>query len=220
MATITPSWTDNGGTVISPQVLTRGNTKRGTIDLRAKPGAFLLVGIGRGGTTALDVGVSVQVRRTANNDARLMPMVPGSDYAKVSATAAAYLKQINNGAGYAAAAVDMVVDGTGTPAADEDLCFWGTASAPSGLSNAAALANLEFVRLSKWANGSSTITADAGIKVAKIDNEYFANKAEGWQFWLAGGCVWELVVDYGAATAGEPIAIVGYYQSYDSDQTA
>jgi hypothetical protein len=216
MATFTPSWTDTAATVVSPQILARGSTVRGTIDLRSKVGAWVFIGVGRGGTTALTNGVNVEVRRTLNNDGKLMP---GSPYAAfLTDTAAAYLKQINNGAGYAAGAVDMVLDGTGTPAADEDLCFFGLTTAPDSSANGDALTSIEFCRVSKFV--TATVTVDAGIKVAKVDNEYLTNKANLWSVWCEGGSVYELVFDYGDDAAGEKVGVVAYSQTMDSVTSA
>ena len=208
MANTAPSWTDNGTTVISPVALGRGNVKRGTIDLRSKFGAYLFLGVGRGGTTALTNGVNVEVRRMLNNGGILWPAAP--HFAALTDTAAAYAKQINNAAGYAAGSTDFAVDGTGTPAADEDLCFWGaTAAAADGT----ALPNLEFLRVSKFS--SPTLTVDAGCKVAKIDDELLTNRANGWSLWCPGGCTYEVVFDYGDDAAGDAVAVVCYAQTCD-----
>jgi hypothetical protein len=49
----TPQWTDTGQQVIAPQCLARGEVLRQTLDLANKFGAYLFVGIGKGGITAL-----------------------------------------------------------------------------------------------------------------------------------------------------------------------
>jgi len=203
-----PSWTDTGATVISPAALGRGNVKRGTIDLRSKFGAYLLLGLGRGGTTALTNGVNVEVRRTLNNDGILMPGAP--HFAAVSDTAAAYAKQIDNGAGYAAGSSAFATDGSGTPAADEDLCFWGKTAVQA---DGTALPDLEFLRVSKFS--SPTVTVDSACKKAKINDELFTNKANCWSVWCPGGCVYEVIFDYGDDAAGEAVAVVCYAQTFD-----
>jgi hypothetical protein len=205
---IGPSWTDSGATVISPQSLARGSAVRGTIDLRAKYGAQLLLGVGRGATAALTNGVNVEVRRMLNNGGIVFPGAP--HFAALSDTAAAYAKQINNGGGYAAGTSAFAVDGTGTPAADEDLCFWGFAAVQAG---GVALPNLEFLRVSKFA--SPNVTVDSPCKLAKIDDELFTNKANLWSVWCPGGCVYEVVFDYGDDAAGEAVAVVCYAQTFD-----
>jgi hypothetical protein len=208
MANQGPHWTDDGATVIAPVTLGRGNVKRGTIDLRAKFGAYLFLGIGRGGVTVLTNGVNVEVRRMINNGGILMPGGPHVSF--LSDTAAAYAKQINNGGGYPVETSAFATDGSGTPAADEDLCFWGkTAVQADGV----ALPGLEFLRVSKFS--SPTVTVDSPCKKAKIDDELLTNKANCWSVWCPGGCVYEVIFDYGDDAAGEAVAVVSYAQVFD-----
>jgi hypothetical protein len=203
-----PSWTDTGTTVISPVALGRGNVKRNTLDLRDKFGAYLFLGLGRGGTTALTNGVNVEVRRMLNNGGILWPAAP--HFAALSDAAAAYAKQINNAGGYPVDTAAFAVDGTGTPAGDEDLCFWGKTSVQS---DGVALPDLEFLRVSKFS--AATVTLDTGCKRAKIDDELFTNRANCWLVWCPGGCVYSVVFDYGDDSAGEAVAVVCYAQTFD-----
>ena len=213
MATFTPSWTDAGGTVVSPQCLTRGNSVRGTIDLRTKYGAFLLAGIGRGGTTALTNGVNFIARRVPNNDGVHI----AADFCNfVTATAAAILKLVNFVAGYAAGEQTLTIDGTGTPSASDIFCLWGVGAIPA---NGTALSTLEFLRCSLQAGGTS-ITFDTTTKQAHADNEYLTSKAECYCVWLPGGSVYEVIFDYGDDTAGEAVAVACYHQTYASDTSA
>ena len=203
-----PSWTDTGATVVSPVALGRYEVERGTIDLRAKFGAYLFLGVGRGGTQPLINGVNVEVRRTLNNGGLLMPGAP--HFAAITDTAAAFAKQINNGAGYPAGTYTFATDGSGTPAADEDLCFWGKTAVQS---DGTALPDLEFLRVSKFS--SPTLTVDSPCKRAKINDELFTNKANCWSLWCPGGCVYEVVFDYGDDAVGDAVAVAAYAQTYD-----
>ena len=203
-----PSWTDVAEQVVSPVTLGRGEVERGTVDLRAKFGAHLFLGVGRGGPTALTNGVNVEVRRMLNNGGVLFPGAP--HFAALGDTAAAYAKQINNGAGYPAGTVAFATDGTGTPSADEDLCFWGKTAVQS---DGVALPDLEFLRVSKFS--SPTLTVDSPCKVAKIDDELLTDKANCWSVWCPGGCVYEVVFDYGDDAAGDAVAVVCYAQTFD-----
>lgn len=212
MANILPSYTDNVS-VIAPVAVTTGNLVRGTLDLSTKIGAWIYIGIGHGGTTGLTNGANVEVRRMINAGGILMPGCPV--FAVVSQTAVSYLKQINNNPGpYTAGTSAFVVDGAGTPAADEDLCFWGVTAIPA---NGTSLPNLEFLRVSKWTGASNTVTVDSACKIQKIDNEYFTNKADNFLVRVDGGCQYEVIVDYGDDTAGEALAVVAYAQTYDKD---
>jgi hypothetical protein len=208
MANTGPSWTDTGTTVLAPVALGRGNVKRGTIDLRGKFGAYLFLGVGRGGTTALTNGLNVEVRRMLNGGGILLPGAP--HFAAVTDSVAAYAKQINNAGGYAAGTSTFATTGTGTPAADEDLCFWGFTSVQS---DGTSLPNLEFLRVSLYS--SPNLTVDAACKLAKIQSELFANKANSWTVWCPGGCMYEVVFDYGDDAAGEAVAVVCYAQTFD-----
>ncbi len=203
-----PSWTDAATAVVSPVTLGRGNVRRGTIDLRAKFGAYLFLGVGRGGTTALSSGVNVEIRRTLNNGGILWPVAP--HFATVTDMAAAYAKQVNLSGGYPVDTTALVVDGTGTPSADEDLCFWGVTAVQT---DGVALPDLEFLRVSNFS--SPTLTVDSPCKKAKIDNELFTNMANGWTVWCPGGCVYEAVFDYGDDSTGEAAAVACYAQVYD-----
>lgn len=206
----TPSWTDTGTEVIAPQALARGSSLRGTLDLSTKHGAYVFVGVGRGGTTALTNGVNVEIRRTCNAGAILMPGAPW--FSALSTTTAAIVKLINLLAGYAAATSAFEVDGTGTPAADEDYCFWGVDAIPAG---GTSLPTLEFLRVSKFSG--TTLTVDAPSKQAHADNEILTNRADQWCVWVAGGCTVEVIVDYGNDAAGDTIAVVAYAQTLDSE---
>lgn len=208
--TFTPSWTDTGTQVIAPQTLAKGSAVRGTINLLTKHGAFLVVGIGRGGITVLTTGVNVEIRRTLNAGAILMPGSPW--FSALSTTAAAILKAINFGAGYAAGTSAFEIDGTGTPAADDDFACWGKTAVPA---DGTALPDLEFVRVSKFSG--TTLTIDAPCKVAKIENEVLTSKADLWCVWIPGGCTVEVVIDYGDDSAGEAVAVVCYAQTLDSE---
>jgi len=207
-----PSWTDSGVAVIAPVALGRGKVERGTIDLRAKFGAYLFLGLGRGGTTVLTNGVNVQVRRTLNNDGILFPGAP--HFAALSDTVAAYAKQIDTT--FAVGETTLYVDGTGTPSAGEDLCFWGkTAVQADGVS----LPDLEFLRVSSYypfGGDAYAVISDSPIKVAKINDELFTNKANLWSVWCPGGCQYEAIFDYGDDAAGEAVAVVCYAQTLDS----
>jgi hypothetical protein len=214
--TFTPSWTDDAaGTrvVIAPQALARGSVVRGTLALAGKHGAYLFVGVGRGGTTALTNGVQVEIRRTLNAGAILTPGAPWASF--LSQTAAAILKAINLGAGYPAGSSAFEVDGTGTPAADEDYACWGVDAIPAG---GTALPKLEFVRVSKFSG--TTLTIDAPCKQVKVDNEILTSKADQWWVWVPGGCTVEVIIDYGDDAAGEAVAVVCYAQTLDSEQGA
>jgi hypothetical protein len=214
----TPSWTDDATDarkVIAPQCLARGSVVRGTLDLSTnKFGAYLFAAIGRGGVTALTNGVNVEIRGTLNAGAILMPGAPIVPL--LSDSAAAILKLVNLLAGYPAGTSAFEVDGTGTPAADEDYCCWGVTAIPAG---GVALPNLEFVRVSKFSG--TTLTIDSPCKIAKIDNEILTSKASQWgRIWVPGPGVIEIIFDYGDDAAGESVAVACYAQVLNREVAA
>jgi len=209
MSTI-PSWTDSGIEVIAPKAMARASLpKRGTLDLTNKFGAYLFLGVGRGGTTALTNGVNVEVRRTMNAGGMLLP--PAPHFAAVTGTAAAVLKQINNPGGYPAGTQQFTIDGADSPAADDDICFWGVTSLPS---DNTPLPNLEFARVAKFS--SPTLSIDAPCQEIKLDDELITTKAECWCVWCPGGCIYEVIFDYMDDAAGESVAIAAWAQIFDS----
>ena len=190
--------------VITARTLARGSTKRATIDLSATNvlGATLKLSLGRGGATVLSSGVDILVRSLYGSTIRHMdPIISPRTQAGTSVG----IDQINNGAGYAVGSTAITVDSITALGANDQLCFWGTATDPSGLGNDAVQTNLEFARLA--ASAGSVLTLDAGVLIAKIDNEYVTDQAEHFTCWCQGGAVYEVVFDYSDDAAGELVAI-------------
>lgn len=204
MATITPTFTDNVS-VIAAANLARGSTTRGTIDLRAKRGAFIFLGIGKQGTTALTNGVNAIVRRTINNDGTIHP-APVAEF--VSEIAAASSTTINGDSNSGQAAVNVASE-SGFAAGDI-FCIVDAAFTPS---------RLEFHRVSKVASG--VVTADVNLKTSHtaVQADRVVNKASAWVAWVDGGATYEVVFDYGDDSAGEAVTVVAYAQTYDSDSS-
>jgi hypothetical protein len=210
------TWTDNQ-TAISSRVLARGSVKRAIIDLTSAYEGLLFLRVGRSGTTALSstagvAGVSIQVRRLFNGSSKKHP---SSNFSRLTGTTAAAVGQINNASGYAAGTSTFVVDGSSlVPASgyEQYLCFWGTASDPSGLSDDSTLSNCEFA---KWAKGTSTsLTIDSPTEFNRIDNEYVTTQADIFApITLPGGHQWEVIFDYGDDTGGQNVAIEALYKT-------
>lgn len=203
MATITPNFTDNVS-VIAAASLSRGSISRATIDLRTKRGAYIFLGIGRQGTTALTNGVKVLIRRTLNNDSSCHP---ASVVELLSQITAASSTTVNSDSNSGQAAIN-VASITGF-AADDLVTIEG-----------ASQARLEFRRISKTATG--ILTADRNLEnshtAAQADN--VRNKADAWVVWVDGGATYEVIFDYGDDAAGESVTIVSKAQTYDSDTSA
>lgn len=201
MSTTTPSWSESA--VIAATTLARGSTSRGTLDLRSKRGAYLMMAIGRGGTTALTNGIQVLVRRTINNDATIHPaaVVEFS-----SQTAAAVSTTVNSDSNSGQAAINVA--SIGAIVAGDVVCIEGASNARQ-----------EFHRISKVAAG--ILTSDVNLKTThtSAQGDTVRNKADVWTVWIDGGATYEVVFDYGDDSAGDTASIVATAQVYDSDGT-
>lgn len=202
MASITPSFTDNVS-VIAAADLARGSIARGTLDLLAKWGAWLMVRLGREGTTALDVSAKVVIRRLINGVAIRHPAAAilesqvaaaQSTTVNVDSNSGQNVLQVASVASFAAA--DLIVIGAGT-------------------------AREEWARVSKISG--STLVLDSNLlsthTAAQADT--VRNKADVFAaIWVEGGAQYEVVVDYGAATTGESLRVEVLAQRFDSVQSA
>lgn len=217
MATIGPEWGALAD-LIAPESLIKGSntalsTKRAVLDLTASKcvGAELWLYVGRGGTTALTTGVNVIVRPV---DANSKHYTSAPIFSTVSQTAAAILKQINNGAGYAAGDSALVVDGTGTPAVEDMVCIWGQTSIPGASGTACATAEWH-----RAAAGSANLyVLDEPLANAQADNVYISTKAEVWgPIWVPGGQRVSVTFDYSDDASGEAVCICARYRKYNDD---
>lgn len=205
MATTTPTWTDNVS-VIAAAVLARGSTSRGTLDLRAKRGAYVLIRIGRGGTTALTNGADVLIRRTINNDAAIHP-APTPHLVTSIAAAASTTVDADSNSGQA----DLNVTSESGFAAGDLICIQDSGG---------GVTRLEFARVSKVASGVLTLDANLKTSHTGAQADTVRNKSDLWSVWIDGGATYEVVIDYGDDAAGESLTVEVKAQTYDSDTTA
>ena len=203
--TYTPSFTDSVA-VVAKQVLARGSTVRGTIDLTAKYGAWLHCGIGRGGTTALTNGVDVRIRRTIGSDGA-GGRHPGDLTSLLSQTAAASSTMI--GLDSSAGSATLNVASISGFAAGDILCIQDSGG---------GVTRLEFARISK--TSALVLTLDEPLTyshtLAQLDT--VRNKADVFApIWLPGGALCSVVFDYGDDSAGESVTVFATAQTYNSD---
>lgn len=219
MGTINPTWTDNVS-VQAPYALSYGNCLNVTnnLDLRGEFGAYLFIGVGRSGSTALTNGVDVIVRRLLNNGSSA-PKFSSNSIFQARTTTSCGGRAINYGSGYSAGATSFAFDGSGGTAfaVGDTLCFWGVTSVPGSDGLVGPANGSEFLRVSK---GTSTpVVVDSGCGYAKIDNEVFC-QGDAWVVWLPGGSAYELIFDYGDDSAGDRVLCMAYLQKYTEDTTA
>lgn len=212
--TVTPSFTDNVS-VVAAAVLAKGATSRGTLDLRAKFGAYLMVKMGRGGTTALTNVPHVLIRRVINNDTAAAGGVhPFFLDLPASATTAANSTTIGNADANIGQAVVTVASTTGF-VAGQLICIQDAGG---------GVTRLEWQRVSKVTGGANgTLTLDRNLQYThtSVGVDTVRNQADVFApVWLAGGSLWEVIFDYGAEAAAESITVSALAQTYDSDTIA
>lgn len=203
--TSTPSYSESN--VIAIATLARNATSRGTLDLRAKFGAWLLMQCGRTGTNALTTGVIALVRRTLNNDGR---RVPGA-FAHYAT-------------GQATAAISTTCAASGNNAGVTSLTVAATTSFVVGdillVENGSDQTASEFVRVARITS-STVFLLDAPTQFAHNSTSHTVrNKADCYAVWLDGGATYEVVFDYGSQAAGDTVVIEATAQVHDSVGTA
>lgn len=204
MPNLTPVWTDNSS-IKAITTLAKNATVRTTIDWRTKWGGYLFVRMGRGGTTALSVGVNILVRRTINNAA--LENVAGG---------VQFVSQI-------AAAVSTTCTAAGTPnnAGVTSLTVASTTGFAVGdlvliQDNATPTTASEWVRVAQVTSATVLLLDAPTVSAHNNTAHTVRNKAEIFAIWLEGGATYELIYDYGASTTGEAITIEAWAQTLDS----
>lgn len=215
MALVTPNFTDLVS-VLSAQVLARGSTARGTINLGGggtsmKFGAYLFIKMGRGGTTALSAGMDILVRRVLNNDTAAAGGVhPAAMPALLSSTAAAAGTTVNvdSAAGQAALNVASI---TGFAAGDI-ICIQDSGG---------GVTRLEWHRVSKTATGILTLDRNLQFAHTAAQADTVRNKSDVFgPIWVPGGSLYEVIFDYGSQSTGDSATLQCLAQSYDSESVA
>ncbi len=214
MALVTPNFTDNLS-VVTAQVLARGSTVRGTIDLRTKFGAYVFAKIGRGGTTALSggttPGVDVLMRRVLNNDVAVAGGVhPAGIPAYLSSIVAASSTTVNVNSNSGQAVLN-VASVTGFAAGDL-ICIQDSGG---------GVTRLEWHRVSKVSGSTLVLDRNLQFSHTAAQADTVRNKADVFApAWLPGGSLWEVIFDYGDDSAGESVTVQALAQSYDSETVA
>jgi len=203
MQLVTPIWSD-GVAVIPATTLSFGNSLRGTLDLRAAFGGMLFVKIGRKGTAAPSSSIKVRVRRLLRNDA------PGGAYPAVLQP---LIGNVNAGqattvnADSAAGQAVLHVASTVSFGVEDLLGIYD-----------AAFTRLEFALVSKVIAGALVLDRPLGFAHLAVDADNVTKQADVFApLQLHGGALWEVIVDYGAATSGADYVVESEAQKYDHD---
>jgi hypothetical protein len=208
-STQTPSWTD-GVAVTAIATLAKGAVSRSTINLSNIPGMYLTMFIGRTGTTALDVGIAVRVRRTI----ALSPIMQAAGAPVFAATSdvAAAVSGVCAASGNNAGVTSLTLNAAKTFVAgtsgDIILAVLDSTSVPTTAS--------EFVRQAFPTSTTVKLLDAPTISAHNSTAHNVADKANMWQAWIEGGCIVEVIFDYSTATTGDTVVIGAYAQRLDS----
>ncbi len=211
MSTTVPS-VSGDQEVIADATLARGSLSgRATIDLQSKPGAFLFVSLGRGGTAAIDVAISVEIRPTLGDDAKIHP---NSSISRQSSVAAATSTTVDGDS--AASQKILNVTTTAGFAAGELICIQDAGG---------GVTRLEWAKISKITNpgagGELILQNDLAFAHSAAQADTVRNQADCFPaIWLPGGQNYEVFVDYGPAAAGDTITIRARSNVVDSYDTS
>lgn len=207
--TFTPTLSNDGSDIIAKQVITRGSTVRGTINLQTAFGAWAFVKLGRGGTAALTTAASVRFSRVPANGA-LQVGVPHPDLGntrstQTAAAASTTCATSDSTAGSQTLNVALI---TGFAAGDL-ICIQDSGGGTT---------RLEWQRVSKTATGILTLDEGLTFTHTAAGADTVRNKADVFTpIWLPGLSLWEAVVDYGADTTGDSLTVQVIGQTYASE---
>jgi hypothetical protein len=218
-------------TIVAPQVLTAGNSVRGTTNLLSQsvngwtvavPGMHLLVRVGLVNTTALNATVAVKVRPVAGGPTgtRIHPV--GGWSRTVQTTAAGASTFISSTA--AAGATSLTVNsGTGFTAAGGDVLCVADGNGAGGLVNSAngtLLSRCEFLGTSKASGATLTLDAPTQYQHTAANQDLITSGATVFaRTWIPGGNIVEVVFDWGAAASTGPIIVEAIGELQLSDLT-
>jgi hypothetical protein len=227
MATIsTPVFTDSVAiTGVALQAITKTVTPsaRGTFKVPGF-GAYVLLGIGRGGTTALSPnGVVPIIRRLIGHGvggAATSLYIPPTWWTAQSDTVAA-VSTACAAAGNNAGATTLTLNAAATYTAGDLLIV------TDGVTGGAAptAANTEFARVAVTSSASTSLILDSPTTLAHNSTSHFVrNHANLYAVWCEGGpdgtATYEILFDYGGATAGDQAMVIAVMQTFDSISNA
>lgn len=194
-------------TVIAITTLALNGHSRSTtgLDLRTKFGGTLHVRLGRGGTTALTIGVKVYVEPLVNNGARVQPFVMFPQLTVVTAANGTTCSAAGNNAG----TTTLAVASSASFAADDIICIQDNATPTAG--------GTEWHRVSRIPAGGVTLELSEPTEFAHNNVAHTVrNKADVQSIPLPGGQAYALIVDYGPSTTGESITVEAIVETLDS----
>ena len=196
--------------MIPAQVVAKGATPvRGIIDLTGKAGAVMTMKIGRGGTTALVVGVNIRINVLENGGTAVAGGMETPYWSTVSSIAAATSSTVNVNA--AAGDVELKTAAITGWAAGDWLCIQDSGG---------GVTRLEFVQIAKLSVASGTgVTLCTPLAFAhtSVQADTVTNKADIFnEIELAGGAQYAVYYDYAAeSAASQAVTVVSTARTLD-----
>lgn len=210
MSTVTPTWTKKTA-VIAIAMLAKGAVTRGTIDLTNKRGAFITAFVLRSGATAIDVAIQIRARRLHGSATPFLHSGAFFAYTCGKTTAVAGVAAAaGNNAGVASLTLNAAKTFAAGPNGDIMLGVIDDTTTPT-------LAGIDILR--------QAFATSTTVKLLEFPTEAAHNnvahvvtdQAELLTYWIEGGSVVELGIDYGSATTGDSVCVGAYADTYDSD---
>ena len=236
MSTTVPTWTNNAAELIAPLVLPTGGFGGATAqsiyrfewDLTTKAGGMLVACLGHLTTTGITGNVFFRLRRKLLSSTWVIP----ADYVSyqgfiTTAPTVAYLSttqasQSTGGAILNAATSTITNIGAGPALFLGVTTAWATGATVTVAMNTSYA---EFVRVATgWSAtaslGGTALLLDGPKRRVTLANEAVINSAEVCgPYWCEGGAKYDCIFDASQITAGGPIAIALYGETYDVDTT-
>lgn len=207
MTDITPNWSDYQS-ILTAQALTRGSRAAGSIDLRAKFGAYAFIRVGRQSNTALTNGIGVYIQRIMNDGSDDI-YHPGNYYENYALGNTTALSASTIAADAAKGGLAIVV-ASATSLAANDLIMISDASR----------ARLEFNRVTKVASTTISLATPLLFAHTSVQADVVTNSASVYSpVWLDGGSKYAIILDYVDDAAGSDAHIDVYAQVYNKDVT-
>ena len=205
---MTPSWSE--AVVIAPQMLAKGAVLTATIDLRNKPEMWLTGGVGRSGATAIDVAISIMAWRTLQQSPIIEALYapPLSMLCETAASVSGVCAGSGNNAGVASLTLNAAKTFVAGINGGILLCVIDNTTTPTTLS--------EFLWQSFATSTTVKLLKSVTISAHNSTAHNVTDRASGFAVRLDGGCIWRLVIDYGAATTGDAAFVNAQVTTYDS----
>ena len=212
--TVTPVWTD-AVVVIAPQKISAAAASvRGTIDLRTKFGARLFIKLGRLTTTVLAASINIYVRPVFNN---------GTAGGMTNNIAGAIHPTIYDLQSQIAVTVCPTVATTDRAAGDKLITLSAGTSMAEGdvicISNSGGttFTRTEFNIISKVSGADITLVNGLEYAHTSAQADIVSRLADVFRpIPLAGGSLYEVIIDYSRSATGGDVVAMCHAQTYDS----